>query len=90
MKTADIISATMLATTKYDDSLPVKNIAEINIANDKIVFNFVDANTENYTIDKDGNKVDFPSDMYKRCCNCRIFIYDFYDYCPACGTKQVS
>ena len=55
MNIADIISATMLATTKHDDLLPMKTVCGIDISNDKIIFNFVDANTEDYTIDKDGN-----------------------------------
>ncbi len=88
MTIADIISATMLATKKHDDLLPMKTLCGIDISGDKITFNFVDANTEDYTIDKDGNKVEFPSDMFKRCNNCRIFLYEFYNYCPACGTKQ--
>lgn len=90
MKIADIISATMLATLKHDDLLPMKDTWSIEISNDKISFYFEDGNTLNYTIDKDGNKVEFPPDRYRRCDNCRIVLYTFYNYCPTCGTKQTS
>jgi len=90
MNIADIISATMLATSKHDDSLPMKNVHSVDITNDKITFIFVDANTDDYTINKDGNEVDFPSDRYKRCDNCHKFLYEFFNYCPACGAKQIS
>lgn len=90
MTIADIISATMLATKKHDDLLPMKDIWYIEIINGEIVFHFVDADTTDYTIDEGGNKVGCPTDKYKLCHNCNTLLYMYYDYCPLCGTKQIS
>lgn len=86
MKMAEIISAIMQATYKSDDLLPIKEVAGITFRDDKISIFFVDGNTEDYTINKEGDKTDFP-DCFIKCPECRSFVRKFHNYCPNCGAK---